>query len=462
MRKIIVAATIIALIITGSYGFFGYLTKNSFTSAIDQLNSQTPNHIDLTYKQGFLSSSVTLNSTIPLADGKSNIEITTSHMIYHGPFIFQTMNGDKPPYIPVQAYTEGDLSYELTGAIDPKLAQNIKKATAVKINGYIPLIGNAKIAITGEPLSNEFIIEDKAITFDWQGFTGSLEMRGSMKDFAYDFIAPGITLTSNGIKQFTMSGMTSSGSGRSGNFNLSLGDYQVGFKNITLIPLAEPGDKVILEDMNITLIADEKDGLVNASEMLDLAAFTFKNKTYGPINITVDLKNIDAKTLSTMNQELLEIQQAQIMDPGVLQSRLVQMITVHGTTLLSRSPEVEISNISIKTTKGSGELKLNIRFNGNGDVIMNPLFLMGRLEVNASFAADEQFLAQLTKELIQESICDDDTDTTCQQQAEENSREQLQTLVTNNQLILKNGRYVSSLSFKDGAATLNNKPIPLL
>ncbi|MDA3833210.1 MAG: DUF945 family protein [Spirochaetales bacterium] len=463
MKKVLVAPLILALLVVGSYGIFGVLAKRNFDNAMEHISAQVPGQIDITYKQGFLSSTVSLHSQIPMADNDQEVEISasTSHTIYHGPFVFHAMQDDQPAYIPIQAYTEGNLFYELSGLLDPTLAQGIKDATNTTISAYITLMGDAHLKFSGEPLIEECDLDGTLVAIDWQGFNGSLISQCSFRDFTYDVTAPGLVIAGDGPEQFELGPITSSGTAHSGNFDIGLGTHKVNIKNIGMTFSADPGDNVRLTNMDIKVILNEQDGLLRVSEYFDMEALSINNKSYGPANLTFHARNLDAKALSLMNQEYIELQKNNRGNTDAMQAQLMQMASTHGLTLLSKSPEFEFENISLTTVEGSGELKLKLRFNGEGEVIMNPLFLLGRLEAEASLGADERFLAVLAKDLLKQSLCVDANDTTCDKQAARASNEQLQQLLLNNQLILENDRFISTISYKDGAATLNGKPMPL-
>lgn len=461
MKKIVIALTIVILLVIGSYGVFGFMAKKNFDRGMAEIKARTPSHIDITYKQGFLSSTVDLSVKIPIDGVDVDLVGTTHHTIYHGPFVFHHNQDGRPAYIPVQAYTEGTLFYELSGDIGPELASNIKEATTTRISAYIPLTGNAEILFSGEPLSKEFTIEGDILAVDWQGFSGSMELQGSLRDFTYDIVAPGLTISGDGPESVAISAITSSGAAHTGSSDIGLGSYKAGIKNIAVRLSAEPGDEVILDDMQVMVTADEKDGLLTIAEIFDIASFSFNEKSYGPANTTTYLRNLDVKALTAMNRDYVAFQKENGHDSQAMQDKLMEMVATHGVSLLSKSPELEFANISLQTAEGKGEAKLIIRFNGEGEVVMNPFFLLGRLSADASFGADERFLAVLIKDITKEAICDDTTDPACDQQAAQASSKQLQGLVTAKQLILENGRYSATISYKDGASILNGKPMPL-
>ena len=462
MKKIVIALSIVVLLVLGSYGVFGFIAKRNFDKGMADLNTQIPSHIDVTYKQGLFSSTAQLSLEIPINDNNVDVKqvITTRHTIYHGPFVLHPMQENHPAYIPVQAYTEGTLHYEFQGSIDKNIAQAFKEASTTKITAYIPFIGNPKILFSGSPLNKEFDVDGDILAIDWQGFTGSLELQGSMRNFTYDFMAPGLTIANDGPEQLVISAITSSGVARTGSFDIGLGAYKAAVKHVAIVLSAEPGDTLVLDDIRVAITADEAEALLTVSEIFDIASLSFNNKTYGPVNTTVHLRNLDAKTLSTMNREYVTIQKANSHDPQTMQDQLLTMVTNQAPALLAKSPEFEFENISLKTANGTGQGRFIIRFNGDGEIVLNPFFLMGRLSADASFGADERFLAVLIKDIAKEAMCDDATDMACDQRAAEASSNQLQALVTQKQLMLDNGKYTATVSYKDGAATLNGQPVP--
>jgi uncharacterized protein YdgA (DUF945 family) len=463
MKKILAASLILALLTAGAYGFFGILAKRNFDNTMEQINAQVPGQIAITYKQGFLSSTVELHSPIPVTDRGIDLDlaVSTSHTIYHGPFIFHKMQNGQPPYIPVQAYTEGSLFYELTGAVDPKLAQGIKDATNTTISAYIPLMGDARVEFSGAPLSQEFELDGTLLTIDWQGFNGTLDSQGSIRDFTYDFTAPGLVIATAGPERFELGPITAKGTAHSGNFGIGLGNHRATVQNMGITFADGSSNGLRMENMDLEIILAEQNDLLSISAVFNMKTLASRDKVYGPANLTFHARNLDARTLALMNQEYIEMQKNNPGDRGAMQAQLMQMASTHGLTLLSKSPEFEFENISLQTAEGSGELHLKIRFNGEGEVIMNPLFLLGRLEVEASLGADERFLTALAKDMLKASTCTDAADTTCDQQAARASNEQLQQLLDNKQLVLENERFSSTLTYKDGAATLNSTPIPL-
>ena len=465
MKKIFAAIIFLTLLIPASYGLFGYMAKKNFDTAMAEINNQIPSNIDITYKQGFLSSTVELKTKVPIADPdvSFDLNITTRHTIYHGPFVFHTMQDNHPAYIPIQAYTEGNLYYELTGDIEPQITKGIKEATTTRINAYIPLMGQTTVQFSGQPLHKELQLEGGLVTVDWQGFTGSLKIEDTIRDFTYDFTAPGLTIDNqNGPEKFQLVSLSSSGTAHRGNFDIGLGNYKAGLKDLNIILSDDPDDTININTIRLNIIADEKEGLLSVSEIFDIDSFSFDNKVYGPANSTVRLRNLDAQSLSAMNQEYIAMQKENDNDPNAIQNELMQIISTHGVAILSKSPELEFENLSVASADGTGEARLKISFNGEGDVIMNPLFLLGRLSAEASFGADKRFLTVLLTDLEKAATCTDDTDVdVCGQQAAEKSCKQLRTLLINKQLILDNGRYTASIHYKDGAANLNGTPIPL-
>jgi uncharacterized protein YdgA (DUF945 family) len=325
----------------------------------------------------------------------------------------------------------------------------------------VPLSGNTTILFSGAPLSKEFNIEGENLEIDWQGFSGSMQILGSIQNFTYEFLAPGFSISTGGPEKLVVDTITSSGTAHSGSFDIGLGSYKAGIKSIGITLSADPGDELLLGETNFNVVAAETNGLLTISEIIDVKTCRLDNKTYGPANLTVHLRNLDAKSLASMNQAYIDMQKDGNTSSDAMQIKLMEMITTHGATLLSKSPQLDLENISLQTTEGKGELNLKISFNGDGEIVMNPFFLLGRLSAEAKFGADERFLAVLAKDVFKESMCDDDYDTACDQQAARASSDQLQALISNNQLRLENGRYIAEINYKDGAATLNGSPMPI-
>ena len=74
-------------------------------------------------------------------------------------------------------------------------------------------MGDTHVHFAGAPLSKEFDIEGDLVAVDWKGFNGVLLSQGSLRDFTYDFTAPGLIIGSNGPERFELGTIQSSGTG---------------------------------------------------------------------------------------------------------------------------------------------------------------------------------------------------------------------------------------------------------
>lgn len=463
MKKILIAPIALALLTAGSYGVSSFIAKNNFETALAEVQTKVAKPINMTYKQGFLSSTVQLDVEVPIAANNGDVQLTvhTSHTIYHGPFVFQSVLGKKPFYIPVQAYAQGTLYYEISGTPDQTLIDAVKEGSTTTITSTFPFAGNPTVNFSGKPFNKEFMVEGETLAVDWQGFQGQLTMQGSMRDFTYNFNAPALTLSEDGPKELSITGITSSGTAHSGSFDIGLGNYLAGIKNITVTLSEEAGDRVNIQNMQMKVTADEKEGLLTISEFFDIDTLLVNEKSYGPMNTTVHIRNLDSQTISAMNQQYIDLQKQHGQNQETMQAQLMEMISSHGVTLLSKSPEFEFENISLQTSEGAGQVKMKFQFNGEGQVVMNPFFLLGRLSAEASLGADERFIAVLAKDIFKQSMCDNNQDAACDQQAARASSEQLQNLLRSGKLLLEKGRYTANINYKDGAAILNGAPLSL-
>ena len=192
---------------------------------------------------------------------------------------------------------------------------------------------------------------------------------------------------------------------------------------------------------------------------------------YGPGIFELELRNLDAASIARLQQAIRELQTQQ-PQPSVEQMQTM-MLAKYGEILpglLKKSPELEITQLQVKTSQGDFTGKAKIAFDGTkADSMQNLLALATALTAQAEFKVAEGLLHSVAATIMKESIVEESkgeqggtpSDQEVKKLATARLDEQLNALVAQNILVKGNDNYQASASYKAGAIVLNGRPLSL-
>jgi uncharacterized protein YdgA (DUF945 family) len=462
MKKGLALLLIVILLALGAYLGCGLLARHTYQTAMNQMQADFPGRIDASYHQGLFTSEldILLHIPIPAAhpDTPPTIAARIRQTIHHGPFIF---SGQRPPgrfFMPMRLSAHGVLEVEPFLADEPPLVRHLRQLATTDITVSVPLLGGSLVSFKGRPFTTTVPLDSRELTLEWQGFDGTLTMAGAdLHAYDLDFLAPGLTINGPDSAGLAVESLTTRATMRAGNHNLSLGTISTGLQKCEFRPGSDPAEKIALTDLVVRITSSEEEGLFRVEEEINLAHLLLPAKNYGPLNLKISLANLDARAIATLAETYKGMQTA----PGQGEALLMTALGSQAAALLATSPEIRLENLSLASPEGAGQASALLAFNGEGEVIMNPFFLLGRLSAEADFSADEHFMAAGVKNILKEKLCGQPADSQCDQEAARAGSKQLQDLVAQNILRHENGKYTLSASFKAGQAVLNGQPMPL-
>jgi hypothetical protein len=136
--------------------------------------------------------------------------------------------------------------------------------------------------------------------------------------------------------------------------------------------------------------------------------------------------------------------------------------------LMKRSPEIEINELSFKTSDGTFLGKAKVVVDGaQAAAFSNPLFLINAITAHAEFAATDQLLQRMLefvyeKEMVADKKQNDNgaiNDQETKELAGAKSQDRLKTLVNQKILIHENGQYRARAEYGQGVLMLNGRPL---
>ena len=461
MKKVLIFVILLLTVILASYGSFGFITKKIITSNIQKSTTSLPTPPATTISQGLFSSEAQVTFTIPVPEdnntGVSAIPIILEQKIHHGPIILQKTQDGPSPWQPIKMYSEGIIKVGPFVSPEPPELQEIRELLTANLSVLLPISGPTVIKASGQPITKSNIYDHQTIVANWQGFSSETTISETPKSYTFKAEAPGLSITSGTSSLLKVDNLYLKGQFTEGPHEIALGTSEVGIDQLQITPPDEP-QSLSANSLKMLIEISEGNNLLNLSQRIEVDQIIINAKVYGPGHIKLAISNLDAATIARLEQEIDSIQET-TKDPTEMNQHLLQLLIEQSPALLKNSPSITISDLSLTSPKGqlTGEAKL--AFNGEGDVLLNPIFIMSRTSLNVKIEADQLLITSIYKDFIKATLCEDNTDQICDQQAAKISNDKLKELIHKNTLVLENSKFGLTLSFKDGMFLLNGQPM---
>jgi uncharacterized protein YdgA (DUF945 family) len=230
-----------------------------------------------------------------------------------------------------------------------------------------------------------------------------------------------------------------------------LGDFQVGFDEVTGIEGDDPSSAFAIAKPAFTASLEEKDGLLTAKVEMRAERVAAADLVLEEPAFSWALRGIDAAACATLQKHLATAaRQAESPEKTeqVVNAVLLQLLP----SFLARSPEIELTRLGAKTAEGTTELKGRVRYTGKGDLAA--FAVETDLEAEWTLRVPEvliERLAMATEPPAEGGPADP-------QAVRESVAAQTQMLVDTGLLRREDGALVSHLELKGGKLTLNGQP----
>ena len=460
MKKIIIGLVLLALVATGAYAGFGLVARQNIMAGMATVQEQIPGIIEQKVTGGLMRSQLHFRIPLPhLAEVDPNAALVIDETLYHGPLIWQDEDHAVPTTL-AQAYGVGTVRLDLPALDIPQAARALLQAD---LTIQVPVVGATLVRLRGQQLNQRVALADQgSLQVEWQGFSLDLTFPdNSLLSYSLDFTAPLLQVTGSDGDLVALRGLSASGTMAESESGLSVGSLTSTLAEVEA-RLVEQDDHLVARDLSAIISTKEEEKKLAMEEILSLASLEFDDKLYKDFHFHLALRNLPAPTLVALAQSLQELEgdPAAQNDPQLAQQKIMEIIQEHGPTLLAGSPELVLEDMSASTPQGLLRLRGAVRFNGQGQVLLNPIFLLGRLSAEALFEADEEALAQVLLENTKASICAEQQDMACDQQARDQVEAMLAEQVAAGVLTRSNKGYRYTMTYKDGQILVNGKPQP--
>ncbi|ASQ44915.1 YdgA family protein [Legionella clemsonensis] len=485
MKKFIGLVVILAVLVLGSYYGMGYLTEQKVKESLNFVNRSNGLAAKIVeYDRGWFTSKAkfdwrvhvpeqTIQSNgqtqaIPAKDYKILMPLT----IYHGPVIF-SKQGVK--FGLGYAHTHLTMPAEYVEQFN-SLFTNQSTQPNVVINFFVNYLGNSSIDMSVPAF--KLFAKDGNATFEWMGMSTSTNVSSDLDRVGGNITIEGLTFRKDQVNT-KMSAVTSEYNLHRTDRGLFLGDASLSFPSFIVMD----SDKKLFELGQFDIHSDSgiEDGLFSSHVKTSVEKIVANGKTYGPGNLEVAIRNLDADALAKLNQQAQQVQQGTETE----RQRAMLAMLPELPKLFSKGAEFEITEMNFVMPQGTVEGNLMVslpkgemgnpfeliqKIQGNGKLKM-PTIVVKELvteSIKQKMMAPQQNNQQNDQQNVAQQIQpQSNPDATAQaaanstdvsQQAVALADKQLATLVQNGVLAQQGTDYVIEVSLNQGQLMINGKP----
>lgn len=476
MKKILALVIILVILIFGGYYAMGYKTQSTFEETIALLNrTEGVNFKIISYDRGLFQSNALVEwkvhkpaqtkkdangqmQTIPAKDYQFKNNLT----IYHGPFIFAE---DGMHFAMAYATTSLNLTDHFKQEMKTLFSD---KSDDPKLNISFSVSYLDKVWLNFDvPAFTLFAKKDDG-KFEWLGMQASTSMSSQMESIEGIFDMKGFNLINKGVViQFGSLDMDYDMNKLDN--GLYVGSTRIVFPDINV----SDKKKQLLEVKGIkfSTSTDVSSGLLDSEMTLSLVKLMFSGQSYGPGELDIALRNLDADVLAKINQQAMAVK-----NESEFQKRQAMMALVPEIpALFSKGAELEIKKLSMLLPQGrvSGHLLITApEFEGGNPVMMmTQVKGKGRLQM-PSLLLREMIVSsvkqQLKKMQMQNALANQikkdrmsgglSMSASKSMNAEERADQILSALVAAGVLVKQGSDYVIAFTIENGQILVNGRP----
>ncbi|HHF7366913.1 TPA: YdgA family protein [Legionella bozemanae] len=481
MKKFTGLIIILAVLILGGYYGMGFLTERTIRKNIEVIDQSNGLYAEIQrYNRGLFDSEAQIKwqlhiperivkdekgqpQTLPAQDYNMVMPLT----IHHGPIIYANNKlrfglGYAEAFFPFPEQYKQQFDTQFTKeSVKPQLDLSI----------FVNYLNESTVDF--KVPNFKLIAKDGSGNLEWLGMDSSTTMSSGMGKVAGKVVLDGLNATKDDTK-ITLSKVSSDYDLHETPAGLYLGDANFSLPSFDIF--VKDQKMFSINDLAIRSDSDIEQHLFNTNFNLTLKSVLANGQNYGPGELQVALRNIDADVLAKINQQTTAMQNGNEMQRQQAMLALLPEVP----KLFNKGAEFEISKLSFTIPQGQIEGNMFVTLpkgeNANPFEMMQKIQGKAKLQVPAEAVKavmKQSVLQQIAKKpdlqqtLAQQLKATQDGSQTNQPAAPAPTPEQLAEMQTNKQinalqqngLITAQGKdFVIEVSLDQGKFTINGKP----
>jgi uncharacterized protein YdgA (DUF945 family) len=467
MRAILIIIFILLIAILVPPYWFGMKAEEEYNNLIETVSEfENLEIVSKSYKRGWLSSLSETTYSLKDEDVES-LQIIEKDTIYHGPIPVGLLSKGKFMLKPVMAIieTEAQIKTEAKEKYSEFIntLPTIDLQTTLSLNGY----GTSEVSIP----SVELKLNDRK-ELKWSGLDGLINFTPELYT-VYSVINSGNLEIEDDTFRVKIAGIDieSKLDYPILNYKNPLGDLDV--KIAEFSSEGKDGDKlnkVTLTNLEFTASTNQRRNLLNHTQRLGFETLMVGGNRYGPGIYELQIRDIDKKTFEEIQKSLKQNQNLE--EPtakDVLTAELMKALP----SLFKDSPEIELTQLSIKTGQGEILGHAIISVDGtnleNPEMATNPIFLLTAVRAEINLSISQKLMNNLLKDYKIEEITDEIKSRGDELPSEEElqklgvarAQSEIKDMQDQNILVTNKGKYQIEANYGVGQVTLNGQPLDL-
>ncbi len=221
-----------------------------------------------------------------------------------------------------------------------------------------------------------------------------------------------------------------------------------------------------MRDWRLKQVSEENgSGLFRTNIVLRFADLARRDEHYGPGELDLVMRNVDARALGQLRERQLELAESNL--PPAEQAMAVASAILEAVrALLAASPELELRRMNVRSQDGEFTAKAKVGVEGqNLPSFGDPMFLQRAVGGNAEFRTPARILHWIVDAALSSEFptlrpgLDEEVDTAMLQVQRASVRTQLlQHLTATNILTREGDTFGMHLVYRDGELIVNGQP----
>lgn len=425
------------------------------------LNGIPPEHA--VFRRGWFDSSSRITVEIPgaAAHARSSALSLVSH-IRHGPLLYEVAGS------PELVYAVVDTTVELPHALEGPLRRYFGDREPVRATTVVAFDGTSKTYISSPLVKG--VSRSGDVHVDWRGLDGRLTTSHG-DAYALHLSMPRVIIR-NGGGEFDVASVETSARGRKLSGGLWQSASTLSLGKMDLHPSGAKGRdrRFSLSGLSFSENVVPKAGTLSAHFDARLAGLAVDDRRFGPGRYTVEVRNISRSALARYKRVMQTAQALHrqgLRGPQIL-ARLGARVAGLAGEFLKKSPQVEISRLSLNTAQGEVQGRLLVTFDGSGPFNVSDVgMLMGRLHARGRVAMPAEvfkaLLAGVERKRVTAALRAGGPDmpdgATVTAMTDAAVQKELRTLTQGGLISTAGGQYSANVTYENGRLRVNGRPV---
>lgn len=467
MRAILIIIFILLIAVLVPPYWFGMKAEDEYNELIETVSKfENLEIVSKSYKRGWLSSFSETKYSFK-DEGVESLQIIEKDTIYHGPIPIGLLSKGKFMLKPVMAIIESQA--EIKTEVEDEYSVLINTLPPIDIDTRLLLDGYGTSEISIPSVETEL---NDGRNLKWSGLDGFVNFTPELYT-VYSVINSGELKIEDDTFRLTISGIDieSNLDYPASNYKNPLGDLYLKIDKFTSEDKdGDESNKVTLTNLEFDGSTNQKGDLLNHTQSLAFETLMVGGNRYGPGIYELQTRNIDKKTFEEIQKAL---EQNQNLEGSTAKDLLTAELIKALPSLFKSSPEIELTELSIKTGQGEIVGHAIISVDGtnleNPEMATNPIFLLTSVSAEINLSISQKLMNNLLKDYKIEEISDEIKDKGEQLPPEEELQElgraraqsEIKDLLDQNILVINKGKYQIVANYGVGRVTLNGQPLDL-